>query len=258
VHRFPVFLYLLPVVFLLSGCIDGEEETWLARDGSGHLEARYTMPPLVMRSFGGAESLARTLREASARDPHVNLTHLAHHTEKGRVVFEFAGTFDDLRNLCTFPQRQLRDPADPAQPVQAEALFGQTTLTINPRGISVHRRIDLSGVLPDRIRRTPALLGDSTFRYILNLPVKARSSNATTTSNHGRVVSWDFRLQEYTADPMILNVHAPIPLPPWLWLTVGLLILALSSLAITILRRHRRSPHRTPPHSRDASGLGDC
>jgi hypothetical protein len=238
-------LALIPLALVLCSCIEGEEVTWLELDGSGRLEAVYKMPPVVMSSFGGPESLATTLREAAARDTHVDLDYVRHRTERGSVFFEFAGSFDDLRNLCTFPQRQLRDPAEPDKPVSAEALFGESTLKISPRGISVHRTIDISGVLPKNIRRAPGLLDDSTFRYILHLPVGAKESNATSSAAGARKLEWTFLLKDHATTPMILTAEAPLPLPSWLWPALAGILLILLALTALVLKRLRRPD--TPP-----------
>lgn len=235
---------LLPAL-LLAACIDGEETTWLERDGSGRLEAVYRMPPAVMAELGGPETLARTLAEGAARDPHVDLDRITHRTEKGRVVFEFAGTFDDLRNLCSFPQRQLRDPAKPDEPVDAEALFGETDLAIGPRGIAVHRTIDISGVLPRSFKVAPALLGDSSFRYILHLPVNAKATNAEEISGDGRTLTWTFLLKNHATEPMILTAEAPLPIPAWVWLAALAFLLALAALLSLLVKRRRKSAARS-------------
>ena len=237
------FLTFLPLVLtlLLASCIEGEEELWLERDGSGRLEATYKMPPLVMRSFGGPEELVKTLKEASARDQHVNLTHVSHRSEKGQVILEFSGTFDDLHKLCTFPQRQLRDPDEPDKPTKAEALFGETDFDISIRGISYHRTIDISSVLPKLISSAPHRLKDSSFHYILNLPMPASETNAPTLSSAEHKLEWTFLLRDYVNEPMILSAECPLPLPRKLWL-LGLLPIAV--LVAIFLFRTKRSLHQ--------------
>ena len=78
---------------LLLSCIEGREEVWLNRDGSGRLEASYRMPGVVMQQLGKPEDVVRTLQEAAARDEHVELTEVTHRKEKGFIILEFSGTF---------------------------------------------------------------------------------------------------------------------------------------------------------------------
>ena len=237
-------LGILPSILLLCSCIEGEETTWLERDGSGRLEAVYKMPPLVMRSFGGPDALAEKLQSAAARDQHVSLNYVSHRTERGSVIFEFSGTFDDLRNLCTFPQRQLRDPDNPHEPVQAEALFGKTILKIDALGIAVHREVDISSIFPKNIQRSPAILGDSAFRYTLHLPVPARSTNASDISSNRQQLEWKFLLKEHATTPMVLTAEAPLPLPIWLWPVFAAVLAVVCAIALRIAKTPPSAPNK--------------
>lgn len=231
----PLFLAPLALALLLSGCLEGEEEIWLAADGSGRFQASYKMPPAIMNSFGSAEGFVDTLKAAAERDKHVDLTQITHRRERGSVLVEFAGTFDDFRMLCTFPKRQLRDPHHPDQPVQSEALFGTIDLKITPLKISYDRSIDLSAVLPKSIKRAPAILDDSTFRYILHLPVEASTSNAANFPDAAQRLEWTFLLKDYASKPMKLHAEGRLPWPRGI-----LLILPLLALLVPILIKHRR------------------
>lgn len=217
---------------LLGGCIEGDETIWLERDGSGRLQASYRMPPLLMARFGGPEALKTQLAQAAAADEFVDLTRIEHTREKGRVVFEFEGTFTDLRKLCTFPQRRLRDPATPDRPAQAEVLFGETTLEINELSMTMARTIDLTKTLPREIN-----LRDSTFRYTVHLPVEVARTDAHTVSEDGRTLQWSFLLREHTDQPMRLYAQAPLPIPWWVWFSGTLLIIAFLAVLFLAVRR---------------------
>ncbi|MAT46523.1 MAG: hypothetical protein CMO35_03720, partial [Verrucomicrobiaceae bacterium] len=93
------------LALLLVSCIEGEEEIWLQTDGSGRIEATYKMPTAVAQKIGKPDELVRTLKEAAARDPHVDLTSVEHQARRGGITLKFSGTFDDLRKLASFPQR---------------------------------------------------------------------------------------------------------------------------------------------------------
>lgn len=225
-------------VLLLSGCIEGREELWLNPDGSGRLQATYRMPHVIMGQFGGAKKLTTTLREAAERDPHVDLSEISYRSEKGDIILEFEGTFDDLRKLCTFPQRQLRHPDDPEKPVKAEILFGITELTI-AKEISFHRTIDISSILTKQLKKKPSLLRDSQFRYVLNLPVSATASNAHKLSSDRKRLEWTFLLRDHVTEPMILTARGPLPVPKYIWVLAGLVILVPAVLLMRYLQRKR-------------------
>ena len=235
-------LFLLPVLlpFLLVSCIEGEEEIWLEPDGSGRIEATYKMPTVVARKIGDPEELVEILKNAAARDPHIELTSVSHQTRRGGVTLKFSGTFDDLRKLATFPARQLRDPAEPDKRVKAEVLFGTTHLDISWRGLSYERQVDISWLLKSSpaaksIVRVPALLGNSSFRYTLNLPTSARESNSTTQSQDGHKLEWLFPLKNHVQEPMHLTAEGDLPLPGTLWL------IPLAVLVLLFLIQNRRA-----------------
>ncbi len=241
-------LPLIPALFalMLVSCIEGEEEIWLERDGSGHMEATYKMPAVVIQKLGGPEEFVRSLNEAAARDPHVTITRTSHETRNGEVTLRFAARFDDLRKLATFPQRQFRDPARPDVPAREEVLFGETEIDVSWRGISYQRTIDISSLLQSNplarnFVRVPALLKDSSFRYILNLPASATETNATTRSGNGHRLEWRFLLREHVRDPMYLSARGKIPLPGILWF-LGLV--PLFALIVLFFIRNRRSMAR--------------
>ena len=235
-------LALLPVLLslLLVSCIEGEEEIWLEPDGSGRIEATYKMPTVVAQKIGDPDELVEILKNAAARDPHIELTSVSHQTRRGGVTLKFSGTFDDLRKLATFPQRQLRDPAEPDKRVKAEVLFGTTHLDISWRGLSYERQGDISWLLKSSpaaksIVRVPALLGNSSFRYTLNLPTSARESNSTTQSQDGHKLEWLFPLKNHVQEPMHLTAEGDLPLPGTLWL------IPLAVLVLLFLIQNRRA-----------------
>ena len=198
------------------------------------------MPTVVAQKIGDPDELVEILKNAAARDPHIELTSVSHQTRRGGVTLKFSGTFDDLRKLATFPQRQLRDPAEPDKRVKAEVLFGTTHLDISWRGLSYERQVDISWLLKSSpaaksIVRVPALLGNSSFRYTLNLPTSARESNSTTQSQDGHKLEWLFPLKNHVQEPMHLTAEGDLPLPGTLWL------IPLAVLVLLFLIQNRRA-----------------
>jgi len=228
--RHLILLALLPTILLLVSCIDGEEEIWLKRDGSGRLEATYKMPGAIMKRFGSAPDLQQKLEDAIAKEPSIRVTHIGHHMEDGRVVFEFGAKFDDIRILAAFPKKHLRDPSTPGTASSEEALFGTMDLQVKGLTLIFEREIDLTPVLPDSARQNPGMLGESVFRYTVHVPTKANRHNATSTADMGRTLLWEFPLRKYTNAPMSLIMKAPLPMPWWVWLTgslIGVIFLLL-------------------------------
>lgn len=228
---------LLPVFLLLSSCIDGDEEIWLERDGSGRLEATYRMPPQIMQQFGGAPVLQKKLEDAFAKEPGITVAHIGHRVESGRVIFDLDAAFDDVRTLAAFPKKHLRNPETPDQAGSDEALFGSMSLELSGLTMSFNRTIDLAPVLPEKVRSNPAFLGESAFRYMVHLPAAATTHNASQTTDRGRTLKWQFLLREHTNRPMQLTMKAPLPIPWWIWLAGGLLIALTVFLLVLAVRR---------------------
>lgn len=213
---------------VLSGCIEGEEEIWLNPDGSGRIEARYKMPSAVAKRIGEPDELVRVLQEAAERDPHVEITSLTHTAEGGGVTLLFSGTFDDLNKLASFPRRQLRDASKPDKRVKAEVLFGEAEMSISEDAIIYDRKVDISWLLQSTpaaksIARMPALLGKSNLNFILNLPGAARESNASSQSEEGRRLEWNFLLKEHATEPMSMTAEATLPPSRSLWMVLVLI-----------------------------------
>lgn len=209
----------------LASCIEGEEQVWLNADGSGRVEARYKMPSAVAKRMGDPAELVRILQEAAARDPHVEITHLAHTSEAGGVTLAFSGTFDDLNKLASFPKRQLRDTSNPDKRVQAEVLFGEASMVIADDTITYDREVDISWLLQSNpatksIAKMPALFGKSSLTFILNLPGEAEKSNASSQSEDKLRLEWNFPLKENANGPMSMTAKAALAgsNPPWLFL----------------------------------------
>ena len=219
-------LSLLPVIFLLVSCIDGDEEIWLRRDGSGRIEASYKMPGAIMQRFGSAPILQEKFERAIAREPTIRATHIGHHLESGRVVFTFAADFDDIRTLAAFPKTHLRSPSAPGTPTPEEALFGKMDLRVKGLTLSFDRQVDLSPILPDSARQNPGMLGEARFRYTVHLPATASTHNATGVLDEGRTLTWTFPLRDHTNKPMVLTLMAPLPIPWWVWV-LGVPVVAL-------------------------------
>jgi len=209
----------------LASCIEGEEQIWLNADGSGRVEARYKMPSAVAKRMGEPAELVRVLQEAAERDPHVEITHLAHNSEAGGITLAFSGTFDDLNKLASFPKRQLRDTLNPDKRVQAEVLFGEASMFVADGIITYDREVDISWLLQSNpatksIAKMPALFGKSSLTFILNLPGEAEESNASSQSEDKLRLEWNFLLKENTNGPMPMTAKAALEAsnPPWLFL----------------------------------------
>ena len=66
--------------------------------------------------------------------------------------------------------------------------------------------------------------------------------DATSTTDGGRTLHWEFLLRKHTRSPMSLAMKAPLPIPWWIWFSGGLIVFLFLLLVIwaakyTIARR---------------------
>ncbi len=243
-------LFTLLAILTLSSCIEGDEELWLNRDGSGRIEATYRMPPTLMNRFGGATSLQERLIAAIEKEPGIRIEHISHHIEGAQVVFELRADFDDAISFIELPSKHFRDPETPDKPATLESFFGEMDLKLTGLSLEFHRNIDLSPILPLSVQENGALLGDSAFNYTLHLPTKPSTHNATSVSDEGTTLHWSFPLKDHVKTPMHLHATLFLPLPWWLWTALALLILLLPYALLRLIKRRKRRalpPADQPP-----------
>ena len=236
-------LLLALACLVLSSCLDGDEEVWIEKDGSGRIKATYSMPPQFMAELGGAEKLSKRLRDAVESDPNMTLESLGHKFEGGRTVLNFGARFEDFRKLADFGTKHLRDPEQPDTKSTGEILLGTIDIRIEGLTLKYDRTIDLSSLFPENVLRNPGLLGPASFRYTLHMPVAAKEHDAHATSNEGRTLKWTYALRNHTAEPMTTSAKADLPLPWWVW-TAGLLSLVLIGALIVWAVRFTASRNR--------------
>jgi hypothetical protein len=216
---------------VLASCLEGDEEVWIHKGGSGRISAVYRLPPAFMAEIGGAEKVIARIRSAVERDPHISLESISHGFEGGRSVLKFSAAFDDFRELAHFGERYLRSPGAPAQATPEELLLGDIDIRLEGLVLTYHREVNLSTLFPENVRRNPGLLGASAFHYTLHMPVAPAEHDASETVDGGRTLKWKFRLREYTDRPMVSSARSVLPLPWWVW-AAGVLLLAVALLVI--------------------------
>lgn len=236
-----LLLPLLAFILTLTSCIEGDEELWLNRDGSGRIDATYRMPPAIMNRFGGADKLQKRLEKAINKEPGIRIDEISHHLEGAQVVFHLKADFDDAREFVGLPRKHLRDPDTPDTPSTEEAFFGVMNLQLSGLSLEFDRNVDLSPALPPSIRDNAVMLGDSAFRYTLHLPTKPSTHNATSTSNDGATLHWAFPLKKHASTPMLLQTSMPLPIPLWLWALVGAVVLLLIFIVAKFIKRRTRT-----------------
>ncbi len=256
VRRVPLRLLVLSLLSCLAlltpSCIEGEEELWINLDKSGRLEARYEFPSLALKQIGDPEKIVEALKQVAAREKGLTLTLCTATTEGTKTSLHLKGEFDDVLELFELAARneELFVAQAEVDPDKIEAVAGDIDFRFtNLRGVFT-REIDLNHLFPELVSKRPGMLGSSTFKYTLHLPVPVKATDAHTVSPDGKSVSWTFLLREHFGHPMKMSLKTKLPW--WLWLVfaaAGLLLLTLILLVWRLIRRLRRGRSSFPDDS---------
>lgn len=114
-------------------------------------------------------------------------------------------------------------------------------------------KCDLEPLFEGRLKNGN-IFGDSTFRYIINLPTPAGVNNATIVTNDRKTLQWTINLKEFFGKPT--RMKSEIPIPMWLKVSVitgALIIIITLILIINFIVKKRRKKNPKPTY--EPSGL---
>lgn len=226
-------LLLLLCSLLVVSCIDGEEEFWLNRDGSGRAVITYTVPSSFVALRGGEEKLRTTIQEKLGNRTEVALEKVEVTTDDGRTRVYVAGSFPDAMKLVDLAHDANAKP----MPAALEALLGKFDVRLKGRDVSLLRTMEPAKLLGGGLFKPSARdLEGHRLKYTLHLPVAAHETNATSTADGGQTLMWDIPLEKAVDQPVTLSFHARMPIPLWIWLTGAAVILAVVFLVWRKLR----------------------
>jgi len=241
-------LLILPLLFL-SSCVEGEEELWINADASGKIKAHYSIPSVAMKDLGNPEDYLRSIEIIDEQEKGLTVER-AHFTKtKSRITFQIEATFQNASELLEIADRSQKILIQEARssPEQIEALLGQIDLRIASLNPTFSREIHLKELLPKMVQKNPKMLGKSTFRYTINLPVAIRHSNAHALTNERRTATWTFLLKDYTQTPMAMFLQTQLPLPWWIFTLLLIVALLTIWLIWKIYKRFTKSPENIHP-----------
>ena len=224
---------LLPLMaFLLQSCIEGDEEIWINGDGSGKVIVHYSLPSLALGQMGAPDDYVRAIRMVDDREEGIQVQKISFQKIDGKAVFHMEASFDEATDLLELGNRNESIFVEEAHadPRQLHALAGKIDVALSGLRSNFHRSVSLGPIVPSMVQSRPAMLGQSTFKYTLHLPVEIIESNAHHISDDGRTISWKFLLKDAIDKPMIMSAKVPIPRPWWVWLLLALLTFTLAFL----------------------------
>ncbi len=226
-------------ILLVSSCLDGREEFWFERNGSGRMEAEYHLPVFAVASMGGEEKLQKTIEDFFAKEEGVTLDHFSLVFKDAVVVMTIKARFDSVVDLTKLFEKSTT-PGEPAMPDPMMKLLGEVEVKRDGMSVTLHRKIDARQVFgggllaPSRDQ----LKGHS-LQYIVHLPTKATSTNAQEIQDGGRTLRWNYSLIQAMESPVETNFTTPIPIPWWAWLA-AVVLLTMAALGLKWLLKKRR------------------
>jgi hypothetical protein len=221
----------------LSACFDIREEVWIHRDGSGRAELNYTIPESALLLGGGAAGLEAKVRELVATQPKIRLDAVEVATDNDEASIVVKLSTDSMLSLLELQEseafQQLPDAAANIAGnivVQLKGLDVDFTRTVKVRealGLAV---LAIGG--EDRAKRH--------LEYTIHLPKAAKESNATSTADGGKTLVWKATLGEALRKPVVTRFRAAMPIPWFVHLAAGLLLLGIVALVLRIRRQRRQ------------------
>lgn len=226
------FLLLLFPLFLLTACVEGEEEVWIEEDGSGRILAHYELPGLARSRLGDPEATVYALENIDDREENIKINEIRFGEENGKMVFHLDATFENALDLLELVERNEEQFIEDSgtDPAQIDAIAGIINFSFESLTPQFSRAVSLGGLFPPAVARRPGMLGPSSFKYTIHLPAKVKETNAHDVSNDGRTVSWTFMLKEHFDSPMDMVVSTELPIPWWVWAILALLTFAFAWL----------------------------
>ena len=230
---------------VLSSCIDGDEEIFLNADGSASMKVIYSLPALMLSDADGKE-LRQSIQDGLGNDTRIDLVTNTVERVDGRQVITVEVATENLLELEGLTGGESDPNQHQQQPGKSEellkALLGEFIVNRDGLTASINRKVDLTPLLEKYLgARGPSILGDSEFRYTIHFPNAVDASNAHEVTNNGKTVMWKYKLRECAEKPIELDIVASVPLPWWIYVTVGLVVIAVIWIGWKLISKKTKS-----------------
>jgi hypothetical protein len=223
---------------MLSSCIDGREEYWLARDGSGVAEVVYEVPAKVVALKGGDTGIQQLIEDWIAGTPEVRREICEVTTTGDRTRIHVRLAFDSALELFEL-SKSGSGPATPTLPSAFQHLVGKFDFRLQGRDVEFTRTVSPGKAFLNGLLLPKHETDGRRLVYTLHLPEPALESNATQTLNDGKTLVWDRALADGMKQPLVAHLKARVPVPYWMIASsAGLGLVALWTAAK--YRRFRR------------------
>ncbi|HEY8960913.1 MAG TPA: hypothetical protein VIM57_01830 [Luteolibacter sp.] len=221
---------------MLSSCIDGREEYWLSRDGSGVADVIYEVPSKAVALKGGDSAVQRLIEDWIAGTAEVRREACEVVTTGDRTRIHVRLAFGSALKLFEL-SKSGSGPGSPSLPGAFQHLVGVFDLRLRGRDVEFTRTVSpgkafLNGLLVPKHETDGRRLV-----YTLHLPEPALESNATQTSDGGKTLVWDRPLADGLKQPFVTYLKTRVPVPYWMIASSAALGMMVLLLIATKIRR---------------------
>lgn len=233
---------LIPLLFLLNSCIEGEEEIWINADASGKMIAHYEFPAAAASKMGPPAAYRRELIRIDEEEDGIQINDLQFGFVKGKLVIHLEIEFENALDLLEISERQGEKFAGETgmPPSELETFLGGINVKRDGVAVDFSRTMNLAPMLPGIVKDNPRILDDSAFRYVIHLPTSVKESNAHDISNGGKTQEWVFLLKDYTVEPIEMSFKTKSLVPWWAWAIMALIVLLVIFGLWRLIRRISR------------------
>ena len=201
---------------MLSSCIDGREEYWLARDGSGVAEVIYEVPAKVVAMKGGDTGIQQLIENWLAGTPEVRREVCEVTTTGDRTRIHVRLAFDSALKLFELSKSGSESPSSPALPNAFQPLVGKFDFQLHGRDVEFTRTVSPGKAFLNGLLLPKHETDGRRLVYTLHLPEPALESNATQILDNGKTLIWDRALADGLKQPLVTHLKARVPVPYWM------------------------------------------
>ena len=222
---------------LLSSCFDIREEVWVHADGSGRAELNYTLPESALLLAGGTSGIEARVRTLVATQPEIRLDAVDVSTGNDEAKIVVKLSTDSMLSLIDLQESEaFQQMPDAASNIAGTVVLKLKGLDIDfTRTVKVREALGLASLAiggEERAKRS--------LEYIIHLPKAAKESNATTVADGGKTLVWKATLGEALRKPVVTRFRASMPIPWFVHLAAGLLLLGIVALVLRVRRKRRQ------------------
>jgi hypothetical protein len=231
---------LLMAVILIPSCIDGQEEYWIEKNGSGRAEIRYTLPNSVANMQGGNERLHKIVSDFLKNTPAISQSSCEIITEESTTRVQIHARFDSALKLAEIAN----GPGIKSLPTAANHLVGEIQAQRHGRTVELTRTAAPAMAIPGVFWMPSSSLDGYKLTYIVHLPARASEANATRVDDGGCTLRWEIPLAQTINAPLVTHFKMDLPIPWTPFFAMGLPMFLLIFLGFSRIKNARK-PRKT-------------